>query len=299
MKTTLLSILLLICNLSYAQSKAVYNITFQSTWNATDHGTLPSNAHWSDLVGATHNSNITFLEMGQPASEGIEDVAEIGNDDAFEAEVMNAINLGFADQWFDEDFAPFAAISSASLLNVEVSEDFPLLTLASMIAPSPDWMIAINSFNLRDNGTWINTIEIDMYPYDAGTENGFGYSTSNTPTNPQDVITNIAGAPGYPFNNNKIGTLTIELQQELNISSFENRDDLKVYPNPTKNWINISNVDNNTLNKIEIYNILGKVVYEAQITDKQINIESLNNGIYMIKFYFIDDKTEIRKIIKQ
>ena len=54
----------------YGQSTAIYDITFTSTWNSTDHGTLPGNAHWSDLVGAKHNSNVTFLEMGAMATTG-------------------------------------------------------------------------------------------------------------------------------------------------------------------------------------------------------------------------------------
>ena len=98
MKKTTLSLFLsifLALN-AFTQSTATYDITFTSTWNAIDHGTLPSSAHWSDLVGANHNSNITFLEMGAMASPGIKDVAELGSNGVFNSEVQSEINSGNA-----------------------------------------------------------------------------------------------------------------------------------------------------------------------------------------------------------
>ena len=298
MKTKLLLILCLVTGLAFGQSRAIYNISVQTTWNSPNHGTLPSNAHWSDLVGATHNNSIVFWAEGQMATEGIEDVAESGDDDAFEAEVMDAISQGYADQWFDEDFSPFDAISGASLNNVEVSEDFPLLTLASMIAPSPDWMIAVNSVDLRPGGNWVNNLSIDLFPYDAGTENGFGYSTSNTSTNPQGVITNIAGAPGYPFNTTKMATLTIELQQVLSVNEVESIVDVKLYPNPTKDKVELALPNGIALQEVMIYDILGKVVYNAKSGNTLLDISNLNDGIYVARVFLDNGLTVTKKIIK-
>ncbi|WP_353779521.1 spondin domain-containing protein [Winogradskyella sp. 3972H.M.0a.05] len=300
MKTRLLLITLLCTTIAFSQSRAIYNISVQTTWNSPNHGTLPSNAHWSDLVGATHNNSIVFWAEGQMATDGIEDVAESGDDDAFEAEVMDAISQGYADQWFDEDFSPFAAISGASLTGVEVSEDFPLLTLASMIAPSPDWMIGVSNLDLRPGGNWVNNLTIDLFPYDAGTENGFGYSTSNPSTNPQGVITNIAGASGYPFNSTRIATITIELQQVLSVSEFEQVADVKLYPNPAKDNMQITIPNGFNLEQTVIYDVLGKVVFTTGNSgNTSLNLSQLNNGIYVAKFFFDDGATITKKIIKE
>ncbi|MCZ6595238.1 MAG: hypothetical protein O6943_10045, partial [Bacteroidetes bacterium] len=47
---------------SFAQSEATYSVTFTSNWTQTAHphssGNLPGNAHWSKLVGATHNDQV-------------------------------------------------------------------------------------------------------------------------------------------------------------------------------------------------------------------------------------------------
>ena len=135
---------------SPAQSTARYTVSFTSVWNSTDHGTLPGNAHWSDLVGMTHNSNVKLWELGELASVGIENVAENGVNTNLNMEVNMAIANNNADQWLQEGFSPFAAISSATIMDILVSEDFPLLSVVSMVAPSPDWFIGIDSFSFLD-----------------------------------------------------------------------------------------------------------------------------------------------------
>ena len=143
----LFAIIVLMGFMSFGQSSATYTITFTGTWNSTDHTQgstmFPTNDHWSDLVGATHNSSITFWDTGQMASTAIENVAEIGSNSVFNTDVNNAITAGTANQWFQEQFeTPNNATSSATLMTITTSEDFPLLTLVSMIAPSPDWLLA-------------------------------------------------------------------------------------------------------------------------------------------------------------
>lgn len=308
MKKTTLGILLLclalLSNIALSQSTATYDITFQSTWNSTDHGTLPSNAHWSDLVGANHNNNVTFLEMGATANQGIENVAELGSNSVFNSEVQSAVNANNAEQWLHASFSPYNAISSATLSDVMVSEDFPLLTLASMIAPSPDWMIAVNGLNLWDdsNSKWKESFTIDLFPYDAGTEEGYGYSGNNAATNPQSVITNVAGTPGYPFGTEKVGTLIITFKSTtLSTTDTNNLENVRMYPNPNNTGtLTISNV--NVLNEISIYDVLGKRVKQIEITTtvqnkKIIDISNLNKGVYIVRFSGNAGTSESRKLI--
>ncbi|WP_299124491.1 spondin domain-containing protein [uncultured Winogradskyella sp.] len=286
-----------------AQSTATYDINFTSTWNSSDHGTLPSNAHWSDLVGANHNSNITFLELGGTATTGIENVAETGSNTAFNSEVQSAIINGEAEQWLQQSFSPFAAISSATLSDITVSQDFPLLTLVSMIAPSPDWIIAVNNLDLWDQNLnkWRETFTVDLFPYDAGTEDGFGYSINNPETNPQGVITNIAGVSGYPFNSAKIGTLTITFKSTtLSTNDFASTNEVRIFPNPT-NTGKITVTNSNSLDQITIYDILGKNVKQLDnINNKDntiINVSDLNKGIYIVRLKNISGNTESKKLI--
>ncbi len=288
---------------STAQSTATYDINFTSTWNAADHGTLPGNAHWSNLVGANHNGDVIFLEMGGTATVGIENVAEAGSNTVFNSEVQTAINAGDAEQWLQESFSPFAAISSATLSDVVVSEDYSLLTLVSMIAPSPDWMIAVSGLNLWDSSLseWKETFTVDLFPYDAGTENGFGYSGDNTATTPRGIITTIAGAAGYPFNSEKIGTLTITFKSStLSLGAIENLSEVSIYPNPSSTG-QITVTNSTLLSGIEIYDVLGKRVKQIAIdsSDSRYNIATndLNKGVYILRLTTSSGKTESKKLV--
>ena len=64
------------------------------------------------------------------------------------------------------------------VLTVEVTEEFPAVTLATMVAPSPDWHIAVVNINLVENNLFVSEKTVEAYVYDAGTDNG---TTLNRP----------------------------------------------------------------------------------------------------------------------
>jgi hypothetical protein len=70
-----------------------------------------------------------------------------------------------------------------------VSSSFPKVAMATMIAPSPDWY-AYGEANLVESGSWQDKT-ITLIAYDAGTEDGTGYSTANNATSPQGVISKL------------------------------------------------------------------------------------------------------------
>lgn len=291
----------------FSQSSASYNISFSSVWeneivdpvNGNSTTATPGNAHWSNLVGATHNSNYTLVEMGTLASVGVKNVAETGNNTALMAEVMNEINItGNADKWLQEPFSPFAAISSATLSDVVVTSDYPLLSLVSMIAPSPDWMIAINSVNLREGGTWNNEIVIPLFPYDAGTDSGASYSASNQPTVPAVPISVLINQT--PFNANPIGTITISLNEVLSIGS-ETISKALIAPNPSDGLVKITTTNANRLSNVSVYDVLGKQVGVFRNSNLDVNfnmdLTGLNKGIYLLKLELEDGSHSTKRLV--
>ncbi|MDG5492992.1 spondin domain-containing protein [Psychroserpens sp. SPM9] len=300
-------LIMLLSAISFAQSTASYDITFSSTWenetvdpvNGNSTAAIPGNAHWSNLVGATHNSNYTLVEMGTLASTGVKNVAELGHNDALMAEVMNEINnTSNANQWLQEPFSPFAAISSATLSNVVVSSDYPLLSLVSMIAPSPDWMIAVNGVNLRDGNTWKNEIIIDLFPYDAGTDSGATYEAANQvtmPFVPIDVLINQG-----PFNSKPIGTLTITLNETLSVDT-QNINSVGLYPNPSHGKFKVLTSEANTLKSILVYDVLGKQVSKVEYKDAnyqtQVDFTQLNKGVYLVRLVLKDGSQSTKKVL--
>ena len=67
--------------------------------------------------------------------------------------------------------------------------------------------------------------------------------------------------------------------------NFSITNDLKVYPNPAKETINISLKKNMNIQNLEITNLFGERVYSNTINSNQCTIETtfLNNGIYFIR----------------
>ena len=55
-------------------------------------------------------------------------------------------------------------------------------------ATSPDWFSGQYNLRLHDGTNWYERIELYVYPWDAGTEEGDRYSLSNNPTRPQEAI---------------------------------------------------------------------------------------------------------------
>lgn len=287
----------------FGQSTASYDISFISSWeheiidpiSGNSTSDIPENAHWSNLVGTTHNSNFMLLRMGTLASLGIKNVAESGNNTALFNEVNSSEDTN---QWLQQGFSPFAAISSATLSNIVVTSDFPLLSLVSMIAPSPDWIIAIDAINLRDNNAWIDNIVLELFPYDAGTDGGLNYSSMNQVSVPSQFIRSLINEG--PFNTKPIGTLTISLNQTLNIDALESSK-ATLYPNPTKGNITIKTSNTGVLNKVLVHDILGREVASFKNSNSkhtlQINLAHLKNGIYVLRLLLNDGTESTKKVV--
>ena len=86
-------------------------------------------------------------------------------------------------------------------INVEVTANFTKVSIITMLAPSPDWFIGIDSVDLCNNGTWRESLNITMLaPYDAGTEDGTAFSLSNAATSPHVNISEITNNTVGAFN---------------------------------------------------------------------------------------------------
>jgi len=211
------------------------------------------------------------------------------------------------DQYLQQGFAPFAGNNSVSTLNdVTVSEDFPLITLVSMVAPSPDWFVAVNNLDLRSgnnavNNGWKDTFTLDVFAYDSGTDSGINYTTGDMPTEPREPISMVSG---FPINGNRMGTITFTYKSSTlstqNINSIEN---LKIFPNPSNGHITISNINNIELKTIEVYSVLGKLVKQVQLTQNSskinLDLSKFNNGIYLVKLLSNNGVSKIEKLLIQ
>jgi hypothetical protein len=172
---------------------AAYDVTFTATWAQGTHPNFPGGAHFTGLIGGTHSSNVTFWEPGALASPGMESMAETGSKSPLDTEVNAAIAAGTAQNLLSG--GGLSSTPGTVTLRFSVSLDFPLVSLVSMIAPSPDWFIGVHDLNLLADGQWVEDMIVPLPPYDAGTDSGGTFTSGNVETFPPEAIFEIIGAP--------------------------------------------------------------------------------------------------------
>jgi hypothetical protein len=114
--------------------------------------------------------------------------------------------------------------------------------------------------------------------------------TNGQITESEYSATNNKYNPTYSqMQNNGCSTLSIE---KLDANAFS------VYPNPTSNFLNLKNTKHYKINKISLFSVLGKNIYEKQEESNSIDFSNFPKGIYFLKIE-TDKGTALQKIIKQ
>ena len=198
-----------------------YTLTFNRRWSAATHPTnYPPSNHFTTLVGAAHHELVVFWRRGEFASAGVEGVAEFGTTSTFSREITA-----------EGDNAVAATdLSGSSSATLTVSQAHPLVTMISMLAPSPDWFIGIGGLDMRVGGstdTFYNEVTVSLRLYDAGTQagdifrlGGTGDTGVNADMSLRERITRLStGDEDTDFGNNNnpegapcLGTFTITKQ---------------------------------------------------------------------------------------
>lgn len=188
---------------------ATYRVTFDATWSLPTHPvSFPLSAHFSGLIGGTHDATLVLWEVGGLASPGIKDMAELGAKTALTSEVEAAVQSGSA--WSVLSGGGISPSPSSVELTFDIHMDYARVSLVSMIAPSPDWFVGVSRLELRQNGQWRDVVTVDLFPYDAGTDSGLNYMSADSVTSPAAPISALTDVPfdmGVP-----LGTFTFVRQ---------------------------------------------------------------------------------------
>jgi len=174
--------------------EASYTLTFQSAWSPSTHpDQYPGGAHWSGLVGGLHNGNVTFWKVGELASTGVKNVAEVGSKTAMLSEVNAAITAGTAGSTLS---GSGNSGTGSVQLTFTANRAFPLATVITMIAPSPDWFAGVSGLELIDeNGQWKDEVVVSLDLFDSGTDDGTTYTSANSVSSPPVQIFQRTGFP--------------------------------------------------------------------------------------------------------
>lgn len=87
-------------------------------------------------------------------------------------------------------------------------------------------------------------------------------------------------------NQQNSGTMGVFYQTVLNFLGIDELvyDKVRVYPNPTSDYLKFSFSSKNKLEETMIYDLSGKLIAEKKIINNQIDLNFIPQGIYILKF---------------
>nr|XP_054766144.1 spondin-2-like [Lytechinus pictus] len=147
--------------------------------------------------GVVHNSRFTMWKEGELSSEPFSRFVE-------GADIKNlrpALTGRSTDVY--TTFASGAVSSGVGMTSIQfrMQREFTEVSFAVRIVPSPDWFVGQSSLDLCSSGEWIHDMTLDLYPYDAGTDQGFMFTSPDFPeVTPQPIVEITSRVPSHPAN---------------------------------------------------------------------------------------------------
>ena len=93
------------------------------------------------------------------------------------------------------------------------------------------------------------------------------------------------------------GFINPDYNAALSIDDHQlSNSNISIYPNPTNQFINIST--DIPLTKVELFDVLGRSVYESTTFSEPIDVSSFNAGVYLLKLSKNANYTSKRVVIE-
>jgi hypothetical protein len=170
---------------------AEYTVIVKSTWTKVSHPfEYPTGAHFSGMIGASHNAKYSIFAIGRRPTPGLERLSEEGKHSPLDTEIRSAIDQGSALMMFES--GGIKNWRDSMVATVRVDSAHPLVSVVNMIAPSPDWFTGASDVNLATDGAWITRRTVTLYAYDSGGDDGTTYKAKDKDTNPKKPTTRAA-----------------------------------------------------------------------------------------------------------
>ena len=167
---------------------------FKSFWCKESHeNDFPEEAQFLNFIGIIHNKKATLWKENGAATDGFKEVIENGKFKKIEKEIKKGKRIGkIKDKFY---LKGVKECKGSSTIDIEVNEQYPLVSIAGKISPSSDWFTGVSNVALCQDGKWIDKKIIIVYAYDGGTREGRSYTEKGKDTEPYDKITKIERDP--------------------------------------------------------------------------------------------------------
>ena len=165
-----------------------YQVVFERTWSADTHPQdFPLLAHFSPVIGVTHNGSYEPFRAGATATPGLEHLCEEGKHQPLDGEIRAAVSKGEAGALI-ETSEPLRSVPGKAMASFEIDAAHPMVSIAAMIAPSPDWCAIAADVALFENGEWVAKKTLALEAWDAGTDSAKSYRALDSDTQPRTPV---------------------------------------------------------------------------------------------------------------
>jgi len=173
----------------------------------------------------------------------------------------------------------------------------------SVVVP-PSGNLTIETGNSSTGASGVDTV-VTAYSGACGSLVQVGCDDDSADTGAYSLLSLTGQTPGstlylrvYEYSNDNRGAFGISAYDaSLSTSSFDNTK-FKVYPNPVKNTLYLSYVEN--ISDVAVFNLLGQQVLSKKInaTESQIDMSALAGGTYLMKVN-VGNQVKTLKIVKE
>src|SRR5262245_42409543 len=165
-----------------------YKVVFERTWSSETHPKdFPLLAPFSPVIGVTHGAGYDPFRAGSTPSPGIEQLCEEGKHQPLDAEIKAAIASGGAGALIETP-DPLRSVPGRAETTFAIDPKHPMVSIAAMIAPSPDWCAIAADVMLLENGAWVPQKTIVLEAWDVGTDSATTYRALDDDTQPRGPI---------------------------------------------------------------------------------------------------------------
>jgi hypothetical protein len=169
-------------------ASARYRVVFQRTWSEATHPQdFPLLAHFSPVIGVTHDEGFELFAAGAAPTPGIEKLCEEGKHQPLDAEIHSAMEAGHVGALI-ETGEPIRSAPGEGVAEFEIDAAHPRVSIAAMIAPSPDWCAVAPDVSLMQDGRFVAERSVDLYAWDAGTDGATSYRAFDADMQPRGTL---------------------------------------------------------------------------------------------------------------
>ncbi|WP_261511088.1 T9SS type A sorting domain-containing protein [Chryseobacterium paludis] len=175
------------------------------------------------------------------------------------------------------------------------------VTEYSTTAASPMGSDDIVQFLVSNDGgsTWtvLQTWDVNNTPSNTSTTYSYDLTSNTSPNTVFAVYGNDGAVNDAPDYNFYVDNFIVESAQLSTSEVNGNKKAVSIHPNPFKDVLYIS--DTRDLKSVSVTDVSGRLVKTIDNPTKEINLSTLNSGLYLINIQFKDGSRSTVKAIKQ